>query len=87
MSTNSGLEPASAGTTRASSVSVRPTQLKSRKRVSHSAVTGTSSSATESTSRAPRTRRSSRAMAKPAIEAVMIVSGTASATTASELSR
>ncbi len=87
MSTNSGLDPATAGATSASSVSVSPIELKMRKRVSHRAVTGTSSSATESTSSAPRVRRSSRAIAKPAIEAVTTVSGTASATTARELSR
>ena len=64
-----------------------PTQLKRRNRVSHSAVTGTMRSATDSTTRASRERRSSRAMEKPAIEAVTMVSGTASSTTATELSR
>ena len=87
MSTKSGLEPATAGRMRATSVSMRPAHVKSRKRVSHSAVTGTMRSATESTTRAPRERRSSSAMANPAIEAVTMVSGTATSTTASELSR
>ena len=58
-------------------MSVMPTAEYSRKRVSHSAVTGTSSSATETTTSARRMGAVSWAMAKPAVDATSSDSGTA----------
>ncbi len=74
-----------AGATSAQTVSIRPRWLNRMKRVSHSAVTGTSMSRMQAITMRSRNSGSERAMAKPAKDAVSSVTGTAMAATSSEL--
>ena len=84
--TNNGLLPKTAGKISAYRLPSTPSHLKIRKRVSHSAMTGTSSEATAAAARRLRVRGLSCAMANPAHDALTSVNGTATATTISEFS-
>src|SRR5687768_2755659 len=85
MRTKNGLVPDRAGNMSAQSVSSTPSDLKIKKRGSHSDMVGTSSRPTAAVTRIVRGFGGNSAMASAAQDAQSSVNGTASATTITEL--
>lgn len=85
MSTKNGLVPIQAGAMRAQIEASQPSCLKTRKRVDHKAAPGIMRTASERNSHRRWLARGNLAIPKPAQELMSIDSGTAMATTRSEL--